>query len=68
MEEDGNQQKLSCQKSDVWELFALYLSGDVTEEECKRIEQHLTICESCELLLDRLKHTTDMERQEAQQG
>ena len=40
--------RIACQEPALGDLFPFFLNGEVTDEEAKRIEQHLTTCRECQ--------------------
>jgi hypothetical protein len=43
--------------ADYCEHLSDYLDGDIGEEECKSLEEHLALCQPCSLVLESLKTT-----------
>lgn len=43
-------EQISCKS--LWETLSDYIDGELSEELCQRIEQHLAGCEHCRVVLD----------------
>ena len=48
MQEKQDQASLKCQEPALGDLFPFYLNGDVTPEERRKIEEHLSQCDECQ--------------------
>ena len=46
---------ISCKS--LWETVSDYIDGELSEELCARIEQHLAGCEHCRVVLDTTNKT-----------
>ena len=56
--------KEACQKN--FEKINEYLDGELEQDECRQIEQHLKDCPECRGCFDALKKTIDICRKSAQ--
>jgi anti-sigma factor (TIGR02949 family) len=48
-------EEISCKK--LWESLSDYIDGELSEELCHRIEQHMAACEHCRVVLDTTNKT-----------
>jgi predicted anti-sigma-YlaC factor YlaD len=48
----------SCK--DYCDYLSDYLDGDIAEDDCKCIEEHLALCRPCSLVYDSLKTTVQL--------
>ena len=48
-------QEISCKR--LWESLSDYIDGELSEELCQRIEQHLAGCEHCRVVVDTTNKT-----------
>jgi anti-sigma factor RsiW len=51
-------QDLTCRE--LIELVTDYLEGALTDEERRRFEEHVAICEGCSNYLDQIRRTIDL--------
>lgn len=55
---------VSCKR--LWESLSDYIDGEVSEELCQKIEQHLAGCEHCRVVVDTTNKTITLCHNEAQ--
>jgi hypothetical protein len=48
MKKEQAAETVSCEEPALGDLFPFFLNGEVTPEEAKRIEKHLTVCGVCQ--------------------
>lgn len=41
----------------MFDQVCLYLGQDLDSEPCKIIQEHLQVCDNCEILIDKIKKT-----------
>ena len=41
----------ACQEPEMSDLFPFYLNGDVTSDEARKIESHVSVCAECQTKL-----------------
>ncbi len=46
--------------ADYCDYLSDYLDGDIGEEECRCLEEHLALCQPCSLVYDSLKTTVEV--------
>jgi anti-sigma factor (TIGR02949 family) len=55
---------VSCKR--LWESLSDYIDGELSEELCQKIEQHLAGCEHCRVVVDTTNKTITLCHNEAQ--
>ena len=50
-----SREKIDCKK--LWESLSDYIDGEVSEELCQKIEQHMAGCEDCRVVVDTTNKT-----------
>lgn len=50
-----NCEKMNCKE--IWTSLSDYVDGELSEELCQKIEQHLAGCEHCRVVVDTLTQT-----------
>lgn len=58
------QEYVSCKK--LWESLSDYIDGELSEELCQKIEQHLAGCEHCRVVVDTTNKTIYLCHHDAQ--
>jgi predicted anti-sigma-YlaC factor YlaD len=48
-------EELSCQG--LWESLSDYIDGELSEELCRKLEQHMAGCEHCRVVFDTTSKT-----------
>ena len=57
-------EEISCKN--LWESVSDYIDGELSEELCQRIEQHMAGCEHCRVVFDTTTKTIRLYRDGAQ--
>jgi anti-sigma factor RsiW len=47
MKKEQEMEQFCCLGPEIGDLFIFYISGNVTQDERRRIEEHLTMCSEC---------------------
>jgi len=45
-----NPEQVSCKK--LWESLSDYIDGELSEELCRKLEEHMAGCEHCRVVVD----------------
>lgn len=58
------QEYVSCKR--LWESLSDYIDGELSDELCQKIEQHLAGCEHCRVVVDTTHKTIYLYHHQAQ--
>jgi predicted anti-sigma-YlaC factor YlaD len=50
-----SREEIDCKK--LWESLSDYIDGEISEELCQKIEQHMAGCEDCRVVVDTINKT-----------
>jgi anti-sigma factor (TIGR02949 family) len=59
-----NREEMSCKR--LWESLSDYIDGELSDELCQKIEQHMAGCEHCRIVVDTTNKTITLCHHEAQ--
>lgn len=60
-----SREEISCKR--LWESLSDYIDGELSEELCQKIEQHMAGCEHCRVVLDTTHKTIYLYHNDAQE-
>lgn len=52
--------KMSCHK--IFEMVSLYIDNELSTEDCRIIEEHISVCEPCKIYFKTLVFTVKLSR------
>jgi len=59
-----HQRKADCKQ--ILNYLSAYIDGDLNENLCQLIEDHLKTCQDCRIVMDTLKKTIDIYQKDAE--
>ncbi len=59
-----NREQISCKR--LWESLSDYIDGELSEELCRKIEEHMAGCEHCRVVVDTTNKTITLCHNDAQ--